>query len=124
MDWLKVGAVGLVPGRTVRFGERVGDVPRVVRWSTVERRHVKRIDRARGGDAPRASPPPPRPEGPLTPGCAALRTTRTSGQRGAVRGAPEPPPYWGRPGTEAPAPPPGRRLVFCIYLVDLVYIFV
>ena len=42
---------------------------------------------------------PPRPEGPLTPGCAALRTTRTSGQRGAVRGAPEPPPVPGSLGT-------------------------
>ena len=29
-------------------------------------------------------------------GCAALRTTRTSGQHGAARGAPEPPPPWGR----------------------------
>ena len=40
---------------------------------------------------PRAAPPPPRPEGALTPGCAAPRTTRTSGQCGAARGAPEPP---------------------------------
>ena len=63
-------------------------------------------DRPRGGDAPRASPPPPRPEGPLTPGCAVLRMVLRA-RGGGTSGSPRVVPRRGAPEGCAP-----RAVVF------------